>query len=258
MLILLPPSEGKSTPRRGKPLDLETLSYPTLDATRRLVLSCLLRLCQGDPERARIALGLSPGQASDVARNARLPVAPTAAAGRIYTGVLYDALDLAALSAAARRRAATRVAVSSALFGLVRLGDRIPSYRLSGNTTLPGMGTLASGWRAALGEVLTAEADRGLVVDLRSGSYAAFWRPRPGGRVNLVTVRVLQDIGGRITVVSHFNKATKGRLVAALLEDGANPGSVRGLVSALSRLGWRVEQDPRDDQALDVVVRDAG
>jgi uncharacterized protein len=189
-------------------------------------------------------------------RNARLLTAPTAAAGRIYTGVLYDGLDLASLSAAAKRRAATRVAVASALFGLVRLGDRIPSYRLSGSTTLPGVGTMARAWRAPLGDVLADEAVRGLVVDLRSGTYAGFWRPRPGTNTNVVTLRVLQDTAGVRTVVSHVNKATKGRIVAGLLEDGAHPGSARGLVTVLSRLGWQLEYDARSPRALDVVVTD--
>ncbi len=30
MLILLPPSEGKTAARRGRPLDLGTLSFPAL------------------------------------------------------------------------------------------------------------------------------------------------------------------------------------------------------------------------------------
>jgi len=258
VLILLPPSEGKSSPRRGKRLDLATLSFPTLEPTRIRVLTALVELCEGDPERARATLGLTPGQVADISRNATLHSAPTASAGQIYTGVLYDAMSLGTLSAAAKRRAATRVAVASALFGLVRVGDRIPSYRLSGSTTLPGLGTLASNWRGPLSEVLGEESRRGLVVDLRSGAYASFWRPRPGSRTNVVAVRILQESAGVRTVVSHFNKATKGRLVAGLLEDGANPGSPRGLANALTRLGWQVEPAPGDPSTLDVVVRETG
>ncbi len=71
-----------------------------------------------------------------------------------------------------------------------------------------------------------------------------------------MSVRVLQDTGGVRTVVSHFNKATKGRIVAGLLEDGVNPGSPRALAAALTRLGWYVEQQPGAQRALDVVVAD--
>lgn len=253
MLILLPPSESKWSPSRGRPLDLASLSYPALRGPRERLLEALTRLCSQDPAQAQRVLGLSPGQASDVQRNAGLLTAPTAPAARIYTGVLYDALALAALSPAAKRRAASRVAVASALFGLVRPGDRIPSYRLSGGTTVPGVGTLAGVWRDPLGAVLQAEAARGLVVDLRSGTYAATWRPAPDSRTNLVPVRVLQEAAGVRSVVSHFNKATKGRLVADLLEDGANPATPRALAATLSRLGWQVE--PKVGAVgLDVIV----
>ena len=41
MLILLPPSEGKTAPRRGKPLDLAALTCPELTDARRAVIDAL-------------------------------------------------------------------------------------------------------------------------------------------------------------------------------------------------------------------------
>jgi cytoplasmic iron level regulating protein YaaA (DUF328/UPF0246 family) len=113
-------------------------------------------------------------------------------------------------------------------------------------------------WRRALDPVGRATAGSGLVVDLRSTTYAAFWRPGPDLTKRVVTVRVLHESGGRRTVVSHFNKATKGRLVRDLLEDGANPGSVRALAATLDRLGWHAEVGPlgRHGTQVDVVVRE--
>ena len=55
------------------------------------------------------------------------------------------------------------------------------------------------------------------------------------------TVRVLHETDGRRQVVSHFNKATKGRLVRALLEDGRDPRSPTRLADVLRDLGWVVE-----------------
>lgn len=242
MLILLPPSEGKAAPGRGRPLDLGTLSFPGLTEPRERVLDALVGV-SGSPEGAAV-LGLGPTQHDLLARNLTLRSAPTARADRVYTGVLYDALDVDSISTAARRRAAARVAVTSALFGLVRPGDRIPAYRLSGDASLPGLGPVAGVWRQHLGTAL--EEAGGLLVDLRSSTYAAFWRaPRAA------TVRVLHESGGRRQVVSHFNKATKGRIVRALLEDGANPRTPAGLATALRDLGWVVEAD---GHRLDVVV----
>jgi hypothetical protein len=256
VLILLPPSEGKAVPRRGQPLDLASLSSPALTGARREVLDALVSLCREDPAKAAEVLGLSAGQADLVQRNAGLPEAPTARADRIYTGVLYDALDVATLSASAKRRATSRLAVASSLFGMVRLGDRIPSYRLSGDASLPGVGPVAAVWREALPDVMTEALGRGLLVDLRSGMYASFWKPGPELARRVATVRVLHEHNGTRKVVSHFNKATKGRIVRALLEDGADPRTPAALASALERLGWTVEigAPGKTGTQLDVVV----
>ena len=64
-----------------------------------------------------------------------------------YTGVLYDALDFASMRGVAAERAAARLAVGSALFGLIRATDPIPGYRLSAGSMLPGRGTMAAFWR---------------------------------------------------------------------------------------------------------------
>ena len=248
MLILLPPSEGKSAARRGKPLDLGSLAFPALTSPRGRVLGALVDLCDGEPAAAATTLGIGATQLDLVELNRGLRTAPTQRADHVYTGVLYDALDVATLSPAAKRRTATRVAVTSSVFGLVRPGDRIPAYRLSGDTTLPGLGPVAGVWRETLGPVVTEAVGGGLLVDLRSGTYVAFWRP---AGVRCATVRVLHEHQGRRKVVSHFNKATKGRIVRALLEAGADPRTPRALAAALRDLGWVVEED---GDRLDVVV----
>ena len=248
MLILLPPSEGKTAARRGKPLDLSTLDFADLTPARERVLAALLELCDGDPDLAAKTLGIGTTQLDLVELNRGLRSNPTARADQVYTGVLYDALDFATLSTGAKRRANTRVAVTSSLFGLVRPADRIPSYRLSGDTSLPGLGAVAGVWREHLGPVVTEAVGSGLLVDLRSGTYVSFWRPTD---VKVATVRVLHEHQGQRKVVSHFNKATKGRIVRALLEDGADPRTPAKLATTLRDLGWVVEEHGHQ---LDVVV----
>ncbi|WP_255950750.1 peroxide stress protein YaaA [Streptomyces odontomachi] len=262
MLVLLPPSEGKATPGRGTPVDLESLSLPGLTPARAAVLDELVTLCSGDPDKARDVLKLSEGQRDEVVRNAGLRSAGTRTAGALYTGVLYDALDLASLDAAAKRRAARSVLVFSGLWGAVRLNDRIPSYRCSMGVTLPGLGALGAYWRPAMAEVLPEVTGGGLVLDLRSSAYAAAWKPRGEVAGRTATVRVLhaQVVDGveRRSVVSHFNKATKGRLLRGLLTAGAAPRTPAALVEALRDLGHTVEVategGPGRAWALDVVV----
>jgi cytoplasmic iron level regulating protein YaaA (DUF328/UPF0246 family) len=261
VLVLLPPSEGKTPPRRGAALDLASLSFPSLTSTRETVLDALVDLATRSPERARAVLGLSERQTDELDRDARLLDEPCAPASRIYTGVLYDALGLSSLDAAAKRRAGRSVVVQSALFGAVRLGDRIPAYRLSGQSVIPSVGPLAARWRDPLAAAMTEAAGRGLVVDLRSGAYAALWKPTGDVARRTVAVRVLQEMpDGSRAVVSHFNKATKGRLLRQWLLDGADPRDVDELAEACEKAGVVAEPGPRPKAGavhrLDVVVPD--
>lgn len=249
MLIVLPPSEGKTAPTEGPTLDLAALSFPRLTQVRDQVSRALVRLA--GTRRAAEVLGLGPTQADAIETDAHLFEVPCAPAGAVYTGVLFGELDLATLDVAAMARAERTVAVASALLGLVRVGDPIPAYRLSGTVTLPRLGPVAGRWRPVLPRVLDEEVADGLLVDLRSGAYVNLGKPSPELAPRTATVRVLHEQDGRRSVVSHFNKATKGRLVRALLTEGAEPTSVDELASAWRDLGWTVEQD---DTRLDVVT----
>jgi len=251
VLILLPPSEGKTRPTTGAPLDLDALSFQSLTPVRELLLRTLVKLSHGNPRRAAEVLGLGPTQAGAIAVNAVLRDEPAARADQIYTGVLFSALDLPSLDDASRQRADESLAVASALFGLVRPGDRIPAYRLSGNVTLPRLGTVAGRWRVPLPRVMAEATGDGLLVDLRSGTYTALGKPPAALDDRTATMRVLHEHDGRRKVVSHFNKATKGRIVRGLLESGADPRTIDELQSVLGDLGWTVE---RAGTRLDVVV----
>ena len=235
MLILLPPSESKHAPARGKPLDLDTLSHPGLTDMRRDLLQSLQTLCRDDAAGAIEALGLGPTQFDLVVQNTELESSPTAIATRIYTGVLYAALDYPSLVGQDLRRANKRVAIVSALFGLVRPVDRIPAYRLSGGSRIPGVGALSRYWR----EVLSAEVAgrRGLVVDMLSSPYASYVDLPPAS----VTVKVWeQGPAGQRTAASHFNKATKGHLARALV--GVDePTSPHDLLDIVRDAGFEAE-----------------
>jgi cytoplasmic iron level regulating protein YaaA (DUF328/UPF0246 family) len=205
VLILLPPSEGKTPPAAGEPLDLGALSHPALTPQRERVLNALVRVSGSrQRKRALVALGLSPAQARELDRNAALREAPAAPAAEVYTGVLYERLGLPSLPQAARGH----VLIASALWGVVRPDDRIPAYRLSISARLPRLPGLAAYWRPALTRELP---DDGLVVDLRSGGYAAAWKPRAATAVG---VRGFTADG---KVVSHNVKSIRGDVARALL-----------------------------------------
>jgi len=242
VLVLLPPSEGKSAPAADAahpPVDLDALIHPELTDRRVKLIGLLDRLARGPRKKALTALGLSAGQSAEVDKDLDLLAAPAAPAAEVYTGVLYQHLDLASLAPGARARAAERLLIGSALWGVVRLEDRIPAYRLSMNGRLPRIGPLATWWRPTLTKVLPPD---GLVVDLRSQTYAAAWRPPHGTTVEVrVFAEDARTTPPKRTVVSHMAKATRGDVARILVQARAMPRTPAAVATLIEQAGHRVE-----------------
>jgi cytoplasmic iron level regulating protein YaaA (DUF328/UPF0246 family) len=244
MLILLPPSEGKTAPTTGPPVDLEALAYAgELTESRRKLLGALAALAELPLERAVSMLAVSKGQAGEVAVDAGLSSAPAGPAAAVYTGVLYDRLRLPDLP----KRAQGRVLIASALWGVLRPADQIPYYRFSAKAKLDGIGGLAAFWRPPLTAALPDDEGT-LVVDMRSGAYAAAWKPR---RATLVAVRAFSETKGRRKPVSHMAKAVRGEVARVLLEAKKAPADPEAAAHLATTAGFTVELTPG---ALDVIV----
>lgn len=244
MHILLPPSEKKAIEGDGPPLDLASLSFPELTAARKRVITALTRACRR--RDAPETLGLPAGQVDEaLARNKALKEAPALPVARLYTGVLYDNLDLPSLDPEA---AAERVVVFSGLWGALRLTDRVPPYRLSMSVSLPPLGRLGTFWKPAMTKALRPS---GLIVDMRSGPYAAAWKaPMPAVAVRVFRETVTGGVPKR-TVVSHMAKATRGAIAHDLLDAGADPATPEELLKTVADLGYTVELNGTD---LDVIL----
>lgn len=246
MLILLPPSEGKSAPAEGEPVDLGSLAFAAeLGERRERLLDALERLVGLQTARAVKQLGVSKGQAGEVVVDAELRTAPAAPAAEVYSGVLYDRLRLPELPAKARRR----VLIASALWGVVGPEDRIPYYRFSAKARLARIGAPAAFWRPALAAAMPDE-EGDLVVDMRSGAYAAAWKPK---RATLLAVRAFSEQGGARKPVSHLAKAVRGDVARALLEAKKPPVDAEGAAAIVAGTGFEVELGGGN---LDVIVRD--
>jgi cytoplasmic iron level regulating protein YaaA (DUF328/UPF0246 family) len=189
-LVLLPPSEAKWVPTRGTPVDLARLSFRSLTPLREQLLDDDLRR------------------------------APTTTAGRLYTGVLYAALDIRTLPSGAVRN----LLIVSAQFGALRARDRVPAYKREMD---------AAYWRAGLREELDRAADGRLVVDCRSATYAAAWRPSAERVLAWVQMAVVEERAGERRVVSHMAKRTRGEVARHLLASDARPRTPEELRDAV-------------------------
>ncbi|HET9593214.1 MAG TPA: peroxide stress protein YaaA, partial [Solirubrobacterales bacterium] len=217
MLVLLPPSEGKTAPESGEPVDLDSLVFAE----------------EVSEKREQVLDALDPG----------LRKAPAAPAAEVYTGVLFKRLELPRLPMKARRR----VLIASALWGVVRPDDRIPRYKLPPKQKLDGIGSLAKFWRPVLAEALP-DKEGELIVDMRSGAYSAMWKPR---RATLLPVRAFTESDGERKAVSHMAKAVRGDVARALLEAKKAPADPEVAAAITEAAGFTVEVN---DGTLDVIV----
>lgn len=224
MFVLLPPSESKTPRSRGNAYASASLSFPALEPAREKVLDAVGAVSESDD--AATVLGVSPNLVEEIARNTRLRTAPAVPVSALYTGVLYDALDLPSMDATALRRANRWLVVQSALFGALHLKDKVPPYRLSMAVNLPGIGPLAGFWKPLLAEPMAAAAARGLIVDCRSSTYAAAWTPTGPQADAWVQVKV--------PGATHMAKHTRGLVARAICDLGLDPRRPEGLATGLA------------------------
>lgn len=217
MLVLLPPSEGKTPAETDTPFDLsqvEPWSEELLDA-RSCVLENLMEV--SGREYALKILKVGKTIADEVEANRHLPSANVAPAYDIYSGVLFEAGDI---NSRGRRYEPTdgfEVLVQSALFGVVDLASLIPAYRLSMDTKLGELGNLGTWWKKRLTPLMDDRAHHRIVVDARSGAYQKAW-PGTKGEHDLIRVNAVRVRDGKRSVVSHNAKRYRGILAGALMD----------------------------------------
>lgn len=203
----------------------DRLSFGQLSAVRGQTAAALAQV-GGGVEGARL-LGLPHTLAEQVDANTRLDKAPAVPVGQLYTGVLYDALELASLTGPARARATRWVVIVSALYGALRLRDAVAPYRLAMATSVPGLPPLAQLWRPALGVALQAAAGSGVIVDARSSDYIAAWRPRGAQAKKWVHVAV--------PGATHGAKHTRGLVARSICLRGIDARSPAALAEGLAQ-----------------------
>jgi uncharacterized protein len=233
-LILLPPSEGKASGGEGAPLDFESFSFESLNATRALMAKALIQM-SSKPRVAQKMLGVK-GVALDKARadNAAVLDSPTLPAIERYTGVMYDSIDHRSLDDAAKQSFGQNTIIMSGLFGLVRPFDLIPTYKLKMGARLRLKKACATIWKPLISKTLAANASYGVIWDLLPNEHSVAWDPSLVECKVRFTVKFLEaGRDGRLKTVSHWSKALKGALVRHIV---ANPEAAGSHESALELL----------------------
>jgi cytoplasmic iron level regulating protein YaaA (DUF328/UPF0246 family) len=222
MLFLLPPSESKRPGGGSLTIDQVALTFGGLNEAREAVIA---------------AAGAQ-----------ELLTAPTMRALDRYTGTLYGALHGRGLKGTPTEnnslttdevaRAKSTVLIQSAMFGLIPATDLIPEYKINATKKLNGL-NLKQLWAEAH-EAIWPRLAEGLIIDLRSNTYADL-APIPEGLPSRkVTVFVEREDGSR-EQLNHFNKKAKGQLVRAALMAKTPPETIRDLQKSAAKAGLKVE-----------------
>lgn len=233
-VILLPPSEGKAEGGSGPKLRIANLSFPQLEEHRSTLRAALGAAMKGKEAGRSKLLGVK-GVALASATRANLDVlaSPTMPAIERYTGVLFDALDVASLSSRDRKRLNKQVLIFSGLWGVVRPDDMIPDYKLKMGATLPPVGKLSTWWREPITTALAATVGNAVVWNLLPKEHDNAWTPfetkhtAVSQPTAVFSVKFLDEgdpVKGErsFTTVNHWNKLLKGALVRFILETGAD------------------------------------
>jgi uncharacterized protein len=227
MLILLPPSEGKNSVPKGKPVSLNSMSFgKDLNPTRKKTLSAM---------------------------GAKILKSPSAKAVEVYSGVLYQAFDYKNLSSAAKKKSEKCIVIISALFGAVRLNDLIPYYKLDMAKSLPKLGSLNALWKPVVTSALAA-IKTDLIIDCRSSTYQSVWTPE---LKKTVGIRVFTEKSGKRAVVTHMSKKTRGDVTKFLVMQSKTPKTPQELQKLLSKKFKceLVKPEAKKSWFLDVIVK---
>ena len=232
-VILLPPSEGKADGGTGKALRIANLSFPELEEHRATLRAALGAAMKGkEPGRAKLLGVKDKALAAATSANLDVLTSPTMLAIERYTGVLYDALDVASLSVRDRKRLNKQVLIFSGLWGVVRPDDMIPDYKLKMGATLAPVGKLSTWWREPVTTALASTVSGTVVWNLLPKEHDNAWAPFSPAHMStkpsaVFSVKFLDEgkpIKGEraFTTVNHWNKLLKGALVRFILETGAD------------------------------------
>ncbi len=216
--ILLPPSEGKAEGGSISKPWRET-SGPfgkSLSIQRKTLVDRLHTLKGGDAT----LLGVK-GKHLDRARQANscLRGSPSLPAHQRYTGVVWDHLDLATLTATQRKRALSSIIVISGLLGAVGADEPVPDYRLKMGARLAPLGLLSRWWHDDLSAMLNKKFKGAVVIDLLPQEHRAAFTLDTNIVAKHIVVAINEKSG---KAGGHDAKAAKGRLARHLVQTCAS------------------------------------
>lgn len=237
-LLLLPPSEGKATPKPTNKPYKDCLNnprynaFPIINEHRLQLIQALHDLINRQSGWEEIFEVKGVALEAAIRDNRNIFEAPTLPARELYNGVLYTALDYGSLGKEEKARYNAQTLIISGLYGILRPTDRIAPYKLKAGADMGGMvGKLTHFWRSRVAEVLRAEARGKVVWNLLPEQHQRMTEfPGDVAAVHEVKFvkRVVRSGVAEWKTISHHSKILKGALVRYMLsKDPMKPKDLR-------------------------------
>ncbi len=214
LYILLPPSEGKAEGGiAGKPWRESSGTFgKTFTPQRKTLVDRLSKMKGGDAA----LLGVK-GKHLERAQHANASLRGSASlpAYERYTGVVWDHLDIATLTAPQRKRALSSIIVISGLLGAVGADEPVPDYRLKMGARLAPLGLLSKWWHDDLSTELNKKFKGAVVIDLLPQEHRASFTLDTDivAEHHIVSINEKSGKAG-----GHDAKAAKGRLARHIVQ----------------------------------------
>ena len=219
MIILTPPSEGKSSVNSVNKKFSETDFIFTVQVKKILKL-----LNQLDEKQIMSVYGTTLDKANDLHKqNLSIFNKECSKAIERYTGVVFKNLDWDSLDLNSQNYLNKNLRILSGFFGILKPDSLIPNYKLKMNVL-----SLTNFWKKDISNYLNSEE---LILDLLPATH----RKVLNTQENIVSINFMIDKNGKLVQSAHSGKVVKGKFIRFLAQN--NIQNIKFGVAGLSSSG---------------------
>ena len=203
MLILTPPSEGKSS------LNSSTIKFSDTEFMFNSQVTEILSLLRDFKKNELTSIYGTSLEKATLLHHQNLNVFNSECSLAIerYTGIVFKHLDWKSLDDKSQSYINNNLRILSGLFGIIKPNTLIPNYKLKMEVL-----SLANFWKPILSQYIQNEE---LILDLLPVSHRKALNPHN----NLITINFMIEKNGKLTQSAHAGKVVKGKFIRFLAEN---------------------------------------
>ena len=216
LLILIPPSEGKTSGDLNAPLNLSSLSFDSLYTLREMLIDRLISYMKSDHDISKLLGVKTSALKLAISNNLKLLSSGTLPAISRYSGVMYKAIDYEGLNAEEKFFFNQNVLIFSGLFGVLNPQDLIPNYKLKMGSVISNQKTCAKIWKNPVTDVISNISSNKEIWDLLPTEHSVVCDYSKMKYSKKYSFKFYRDVNGKFKPVTHWSKFLRGSLARYL------------------------------------------